>query len=150
MAKALVLFGSTTGNTEYTAETIAKNLKNRGIEVELKNAADADVGELSCDYDALLFGSSTWGDDEIELQEDFASFLESMDGVSLSGKKVGVFGCGDSSYTYFCGAVDVIEEKAGELGGDVVVTSLKIDGDPGDVLTEIQDWADSIAGRIAG
>jgi sulfite reductase alpha subunit-like flavoprotein len=53
-----------------------------------------------------------------------------MDKANLSGKKVAVFGCGDSSYTHFCGAVDVIEEKAAQLGANVVMASLKIDGDP--------------------
>lgn len=96
----------------------------------------------------MLLGSSTWGDDEIEMQEDFAEFYEKMDQVSLDGKKVAVFGCGDRSFEHFCGAADVIEEKVEELGGSLVIESLKIDGDPNDADDDIRDWAAAIAEEV--
>jgi hypothetical protein len=44
-------------------------------------------------FDLYLLGSSTWGEDEIELQEDFEPFYESVNGdLNLSGKKFAVFG----------------------------------------------------------
>ena len=85
---------------------------------------------LADGYDRVLFGSSAWGDGDIELQEDFQPFFEELDEANLSGKKVAVFGCGDAGYTHFCGAVDAIEEKVGQHGADVVAASLKIDGSP--------------------
>jgi len=56
---------------------------------------------------------------------------------------VAVFGCGDSGYTHFCGAVDAIEEKAETLGALLIVGSLKIDGDPD--KNEVVAWAQSVA-----
>ena len=56
-----------------------------------------------------------------------------------------VFGCGDSSYTHFCGAVDAIGQKAKDLGAALVVDGLKIDGDPEDAEGDVQDWAQSAA-----
>jgi hypothetical protein len=38
--------------------------------------------------------------------------------------------------------VDVIEEKAAQLGANIVVDSLKIDGDPDD--GEVRDWAKGV------
>jgi flavodoxin len=68
-----------------------------------------------------------------------------MDKADLSGRKAAVFGCGDSSYTYFCGAVDAIEDKVKELGGELISDGLKIDGDPDDSIEEIKSWAEKIA-----
>jgi len=130
MAKALVVFGSTTGNTESVAEYVAKTLEGEGMSVDVKNVTSVTAAGLADGYDLVVFGSSTWGDDDIELQEDFQPFFEELDKANLSGKKVAVFGCGDASYTHFCGAVDAIEEKVAQLGADVVAASLKIDGSP--------------------
>ncbi len=148
MSNALIVFGSTTGNTESMAEVINDVLEEKEWDMVLKNVDETSVEELTWDYDLLLLGSSTWGDEEIEIQEDFAEFYENMDQISLIGKKVAVFGCGDSSYKHFCGAVDVIEEKVEELGGKLVTVSLKIDGDPDDADEGIKDWAAMVAEQV--
>ncbi len=148
MSTALIIYGSTTGNTESTAETIKGYLEGKGFEVTLTDVGQASIDNLKEAYDVYLLGCSTWGDDEIELQEDFEGFYEAMDsGLDLSGKKFGVFGCGDSSYTYFCGAVDVIEEKVGKLGATVVCESLRIDGDP--ESEEIEEWAQDVVNGLS-
>nr|WP_320013202.1 flavodoxin [uncultured Desulfobulbus sp.] len=148
MAKTLIVYGSTTGNTENTAIEIGNVLGKEGHEVVIQDVSKSKVADLGNGYDLTLLGSSTWGDDEIEFQEDFASFFEEMDNADLKDKKVAVFGCGDSSYTYFCGAVDELQAKVESLGGKVVVESLKIDGDPGDVNDEIVDWAKEVAAAL--
>ncbi|GAB7079774.1 flavodoxin [Megalodesulfovibrio paquesii] len=139
MSKALIVYGSTTGNTESVAEAIAKTLNANGVQAEVKSAADVQPSGLAEGYDVLLFGCSTWGDDEVELQEDFIPLYEDLESAGLKGKKVGVFGCGDSSYTYFCGAVDAIEQKAAELGANIIVGNLKIDGEPDS--GDAENWA---------
>jgi len=139
MEKALVIFGSTTGNTEAVADYVAKALEGEGMQVQVQDAADVSPAGWAEGYDLVLLGCSTWGDDEIELQEDFQPLYDELDKAGLAGRKVAVFGCGDSSYTFFCGAVDAIEERAGEVGAQVVAASLKIDGEPG--KGEAMDWA---------
>ncbi len=147
MSKVLIVYGSTTGNTETTAEYIASVFSDRGFDVTLKDAANASASEFGNGENALtLLGSSTWGDDEIELQDDFVPLFDDMDNVDLSGRKVAVFGCGDSSYTYFCGAVDAIEEKAEKQGASLVGDSLKIDGDPD--RDEVCAWAGKVADAV--
>lgn len=148
MSKTLIVFGSTTGNTESMAEVINDVLEEKGWDTVLKNVDKTSVEELSWDYDLVLLGSSTWGDEEIEIQDDFAEFYASMDEISLVGKKVAVFGCGDSSYEHFCGAVDVIGEKVEALGGKLVAESLKIDGDPDDADDDIKVWAATVAEQV--
>jgi len=148
MAKALIVFGSTTGNTESVAHVIAKAVAENKIEAKVKNVTSLSKSDFSAAYDVFILGSSTWGDDEIELQEDFAEFYETMDDLDLDGKKVAVFGCGDKSYEHFCGAVDAIEGKCKSLGADVVVSGLKIDGDPDDYADDVIDWANSVASSL--
>ena len=143
MSSALIIYGSTTGNTEFTAETIEEALAEASYSVETRNVSDTDVDVFGEAHDLYLLGCSTWGTDEIELQEDFEPFFESMNGsLSLAGKKFAVFGCGDSSYEYFCGAVDVIEERVRKLGASLVCDSLRIDGEPEE--TEINEWAKGV------
>ncbi len=145
MSTALIIYGSTTGNTEAVAHQIGEVMTGKGVSVTVKNVTDAKISELGNGYDLTLLGASTWGDDEIEFQEDFEPFFEEMDSANLKEKKVALFGCGDSSYEYFCGAVDELEEKMEKLEANVVHISLRIDGDPDDVESEIIAWAEEVA-----
>ncbi len=148
MPKALIVYGSTTGNTEIVAEQIGGVLESNGVDVTVKNVTDASVGELGGDYDVTLLGSSTWGDDEIEFQEDFEPFFEELGNADLKDKKVAVFGCGDSSYEFFCGAVDQLDDKVDDMGAKRVNESLRIDGDPSDASDEIDSWAAEVASSL--
>ncbi len=146
MSKVLIVFGSTTGNTESVSDDIAKVLEKNGHNVEIQNAADVSVDGMAESFDAIFLGSSTWGDDEIELQDDFIPIFEDLDKAGLKGKKVAVFGCGDSSYEFFCGAVDVIEEKSEQLGAVMLGDTLKIDGDP--EASEVTAWIEGVMAKL--
>lgn len=147
MASALIVYGSTTGNTEYVADIAGQVLCAAGMSVKKINAAGAEAEALCKDYDLTLFGCSTWGSDSIELQDDFVPLFEHFDRIQAGGKPVAVFGCGDSSYSYFCGAVDAITQKLKELGAHVVDT-LKIDGDPNPEQENIEQWARRVAEAV--
>lgn len=148
MATALIVYGSTTGNTEAVAEQIGKILHDTGMGVTVKNVTDTRVEELGAGYDLTVLGSSTWGDGDIEFQEDFAPFFDELDSASLKGKKVAVFGCGDSSYEHFCGAVDMLEEKMHNLGANLLNEPLRIDGYPEDAAPDIIAWSREITEKL--
>lgn len=145
MSKVLIVYGSTTGNTEYVAEVVGGILGKSGHDVVVKNVTDTKVSELGEGCDLTLLGVSTWGDEEIEFQEDFDPFYQDMDDARLEGKKVALFGCGDSSYEHFCGAVVLLRQKVEALSADLVNEPLLIDGDPSVVRSEIEEWAEEIA-----
>jgi flavodoxin short chain len=96
----------------------------------------------------VLFGCSTWGSDDIELQDDFIPLFEAFDSIGASGVKTAVFGCGDEDYTHFCGAVDAITDKLNSLGSKVVGDKLKINGDPGDSAEAIKTWGQGVIAAI--
>ena len=148
MSSALVVYGSTTGNTEYVAQVVAEVLGDKGYEVKVMDVSSAQAQGLCDGYDLVLFGCSTWGDDSIELQDDFVPLFDDFESINAQGKKTAVFGCGLTDYEYFCGAVDAIEEKLKDMGAQVLDT-LKIDGEPQSEKDEITSWAQGVAARAA-
>lgn len=137
MEKAIIIYGSSTGNTEKLAQFLAKELEQR-FSVTIKDVIDTQPQDM-LDKDIVILGSSTWYDGE--LQEDFQEFYEVMDTVDLNGKKAAVFGAGDSSWEQFCRAVDILEEKVAEINGRLVVPGFKWDGDIYEqAATEIKEW----------
>ena len=116
-----IFFGSTMGTTEAVAADIAKQL---GVaDADVHNVADTPAGEVQ-KYDLLVLGSSTWGAGE--LQDDWYGFLDQLKAQDLSGKKVALFGCGDSgSYPdTFCDAVGLIYDGLQQSSGSTKVTSI--------------------------
>jgi len=148
MKSTLIVYGSTTGNTENMAEIIGKALQNEGFKPQIRDVVGTSPGDLVGGYDMILFGCPAYGDDEIELQEDFAEFFEKFDGIDQSGRKFAVFAPGDRSYPYFCGSVDVIEERIKELGGELLTDGLKVEGNPNDAVDEIIYWCQQLAKSV--
>ena len=117
MGKTAIIYGSTTGSTEDIAGRIASKL----------NIAQGDIYEISkvtadtvAGYDTLLLGSSTWGSGD--LQDDWYDGIETLKGADLAGKKIALFGCGDSS-SYsdtFCSALGTIYNDLKDSGATFV------------------------------
>lgn len=146
MSKLLVAYGSLTGNTTDVAGWITETLQAEGHEAEMIDCADLSSTNAMCEpYDLIVFGSPTYGEDPCEVQEDFEPVLDALESTGVKGKKVAVFGTGDSSYPYFCGAVDMIVERVNECGGNLVVESLKIDDPHDDEEDAIRAWAKGVA-----
>ena len=113
MATVNVVFGSTTGETERYANIIAEALGVTAVAV-----GDADLDTYGADV--LLLGSSTWGYGD--LQDDWAAGIDLLDAVDLAGKKVGLFGCGDSIgfADTFANALGTLADKVTERGGTLI------------------------------
>jgi len=113
MAKIGIFYGSTEGNTEEVAEKIQEAL---GSDVaDLYNVDSASAEDIE-KYDIVIFGASTW---EIgELQEDWETFIDVLDDIDFSGKKVGFFGLGDADGypDTFVDAPGIIYERIADKG----------------------------------
>ncbi|HRW62623.1 MAG TPA: flavodoxin [Bacteroidales bacterium] len=88
-----IFYGSTTGNTEKIAEKIKENLSPGLIDIyNVKTATQEDVEK----YENVILGASTWG--KGVLQSDFEHFLYNiLKKANLKGKKIAIFGTGDSA-----------------------------------------------------
>jgi flavodoxin I len=149
MPEAILIYGSTTGNTETLSGSVVKGLERGGVEVTVKNVVDADVNELA-DYDLIVFGCSTWW--EGELQDDFVPFYHQMANISLKGKKAAVFGPGDKKNypDTFCKAVDILEDRLKECGAQIVIEGFKVDGDVVAASEEAEVWGEKVAASVNG
>lgn len=117
MKRTAIFYGSTTGTTESIANLIAEKLGVSQADVR-------DVSTMTSDmvngYDVLLLGTSTWGDGE--LQDDWYDGVKLLKELDLSGKLVGLFGCGDSeSYPdTFCDGIGIIYENLKGTGCEFI------------------------------
>ncbi|KAL9139747.1 flavodoxin [Amphidinium carterae] len=103
-----LLYSTQTGNTEEAASIISEAT---GLEVTVVDDLEAaDLGS----YDGLIVGCPTWntGADEYRSGTAWDDLLDDIRGLSLSGKPVAVFGCGDSqSYgDNFCDGIEELHE----------------------------------------
>ena len=88
MAKVLVVYVSTTGNTEKMANAIADGAKGAGADVSLKTVSEASVSELG-NYDVIAFGSPAMGAEvleEAEMEPFFSEAKKSLYSVLMIGE----------------------------------------------------------------
>tara|TARA_Y100001968_G_scaffold330528_1_gene382662 strand:- start:3643 stop:4164 length:522 start_codon:yes stop_codon:yes gene_type:complete len=116
-----IYFATTTGKTEDIAERLHGML---GSADAPKDLADVDdVSELA-NLDAIICGIPTWntGADSERSGTAWDSMLEDIGNLSLSGKKVAIFGLGDSStYTEnFCDAMEELHSYFVKAGASMV------------------------------
>ena len=122
MSKTIVVYGSSTGTCESIAQTLGEKLGADVIDVAKLTVADVQGA------DNLVLGTSTWGAGE--MQDDWYDGVKVLKEAGLSGKKVAVFGCGDSS-SYsdtFCGGMKELYDAAKEAGATMVGDDVPTDG----------------------
>jgi len=114
-------FTTTTGHTEEVADAIKENLGD--AVTDPIDASDVEAADLAA-YDSLIIGSPTWntGADTARSGTAWDELLEDVKGMDMSGKKVAVFGCGDSvAYSdYFCDALEEVHSAFSEAGATMV------------------------------
>ncbi len=121
MKKIGLFYGSSSGNTQRVAGVIARELGiDKGDVFDIAKATP----ELLAGYHLLVLGSSTWGLGD--LQDDWEGFIKRFERMNLEGKKVAVFGTGDSS-SYpdtFCESVGIIADAAEKAGAALIGTGM--------------------------
>ncbi|MDR0484589.1 MAG: flavodoxin-like domain-containing protein [Alphaproteobacteria bacterium] len=127
MKNILIIYGSTTGNSENIAYLVQVILKDR-FKVSVKNCIDLPNGFLFTeDIDIYILCTSTWGIDPASLQEDFEIFWHHANKTTLANKKFILLGLGDKYYPFFAIAVDILKASILEHKGIIVDNPLKID-----------------------
>ena len=130
-----IFYGSSNGTTEEVAQLIGSKLGVDGADIH--NISSASANDLE-NYECLLLGSSTWGSGD--LQDDWFDFVNELKKANIAGKKVALFGCGDSA-TFsdtFCDAIGTLYQEV--IAKDcVVVGSVDTDGYSFDESTAVVD-----------
>lgn len=148
--KVLLIYATNSGGTQMASQTVSDTLTKLGHTVAMKDVRDANPEELDS-FEMILFASPSWDYEGKEGQphEDYLPFIEKFKDNQLKDKQFAILGLGDSSYSHFCGAVDVLTEFVQKLGGKMKTESLKIDGfyfDQEKNTKLIQEWANKLGG----
>jgi len=113
-AKVGVFFGSSTGNTEHAADLITQEI---GSDAQGPYDIDTIKGGISSEfmkYDALVVGTPTWNTgadrERSGTSWDEIYYGEMQEDLTISGKKVAVFGLGDQ-----CSYAENYADASGEL-----------------------------------
>ena len=148
MRSVLIVYATSTGNTELLAEAIHDHLDRSHYNVDMKtfDFDPIDVNEFH-KYDAILVGTYTWDDGELPYEVE--DFYEELEDVDLTGKIFGVFGSADSFYDTYGGAIDLIADRLKTLKANLVPERLKVDLEPNkkDIL-RCQAFADEVCTMI--
>ncbi len=138
--KVAVIYSSQSGNTEMMAQAINEGLLAEGAESVLFSASNFDVKKAN-DYDRLVFGSPSMGDEEID--QDFMDPLFSNLEPNLGGKEIAMFGSygwGDGQF------LRSWMQRAQDSNAIVLNEGLLINYTPdSDGLTECQNFGKSLA-----
>jgi flavodoxin short chain len=89
MAKVGIIYWSGTGNTEKMAELIGQGAREAGAEVACKEVSAASQDELA-NYDIVVFGSPSMGDEVVE-ESEMEPFVSAAK-PGLKGRRVALFG----------------------------------------------------------
>ena len=117
-----IYFATTTGKTEDVADRIHDLLPAC---VQPKDLADVgNVSDEFSSHEAIICGIPTWntGADTERSGTVWDSLLEDIGSLNLAGKKVAIFGLGDSS-SYgdnFCDAIEELHDFFKQAGADMV------------------------------
>lgn len=149
--KMLIAYATYSSSTE-SASKVIESVLSQSHEVTRKNIKEVIPDELH-NYDVILFGSPSWWNRSKDGQphEFFLEFMDSMQGKRVE-KPFAIFGNGDSAYTHFTGAVDVLEQFVDYLGGKKIAPSLRIDGyyfdQPGNEKL-VKEWAETVHSKLS-
>ncbi|MBN2348357.1 MAG: flavodoxin [Bacteroidales bacterium] len=90
MSRVGVFYGSTSGSCETISRLIQHEFN--GIHVQRHDIFKTSAEQIE-QYDYLIFGISTWGNGA--MQEDWQNFLNEINFLNLTKKKIALFGLGD-------------------------------------------------------
>jgi flavodoxin I len=116
MTRVGIFFGSTEGNTERVVNQIQKLF---GEDAELHNVNSSSADDMQ-PYPNLILACPTW---EIgQLQEDWDAFIDEIENVDYTGKKVTYLGLGDADGypDTFLDAMGIIHDRIKDKGATFV------------------------------
>jgi flavodoxin I len=121
VAKTGIFYASAGGNTTKIAEALKEAFEVDDDDFILMESDFDDISQFD-DYDVLFLGSSTWGQGDVHFSWVDALFEITSQSVSFAGKKVALFGAGDSKKhkEHFCSALGKLYEVFKNGGAQIV------------------------------
>ncbi len=141
--RILIVYATNSGSTFLVAQTLSFILSKKH-RITVQKAEETQAEDFSR-YDGVLLGTPSW---KVEGHEGYPlpamlALLRAAEGADCSRTWFALFGCGDSSYTYLCGALNVVQEFVDAMHGRQVTEPLKIDGyyfDLPRTRAQVEEW----------
>ncbi|WP_087972520.1 flavodoxin domain-containing protein [Oceanobacillus rekensis] len=129
MNKVLILYASSTGNTEMMTEAMVSYLESQRYYVVMKSFEFDSINiEELLNYDLVLIGTHSADDGEIPFEAEH--FYDELNDINLKDRLIGVFGSGESFYDVFCESIEIMGDRLEYLGARLVPTRLKVELEP--------------------
>ncbi len=133
----LILYGSTTGNTEKLAKYIACEL-SKSYNIKIHNVCNLNYPyNIDNKFNLVILCCSTWGIEPACLQEDFEYWCVNINKDSLCNKLFTIFALGDSYYPYFAYSYDILKNFLEQNKGILATKGLKIQDPWENLLNQI-------------
>ena len=148
-----VIYGSTSGHTEYVVDRVVEQLKDIAPQLggEVQRAEKAQPEDL-LKGDMLVLGSGSWNTGSVEGQLNphmHALLKVRAAGVDLQGRKVALIGLGDERYHFTVGCLTHFEEFVRTHNGTLVEPALRIVNEPYGQEEAMTEWAKHLASLIS-
>lgn len=141
-----VLFGSRTGNAEFTAQDVAKRSEKYGLIADPIALDDISLDDL-VNAERILVICSTYGEGELpDNAQTLWDALSATDAPRLDNSHFAVLALGDRSYSTFCQAGKTWDAKFHELGATRVADRVDCDVDYFDAA---EQWMESVLPTIS-
>ena len=140
--KILILYSTFTGNTQEAASALHEILREELPEhaYALANVRDIPIKKI-LEYPVVIFGTSTWEDENSPDTEKFISALREIV-PDFSRITFALFGLGDSAFLNFCAAVPLVRDALILCHARVYKEIFTIDGYPTQEATkDLGVWA---------
>lgn len=143
-----LVYGTYSNSTALAAQDLQVELEKLGHSILLLQAQEL-TPEVLAKSSFLILASPSWdyNGEQGMPHEDFTQFHQQHPDLQLSGLPFAVMGLGDSSFTYFCGAVDHLTKWFTQYGAKSMIDSLKIDQyyiDENAAKEAIAGWAQAL------
>lgn len=154
--RALLTYATNSSGTQQVAEIIGQVLRAAGHDLTIHRADEPGADDFGA-YDFVILGSCTWerfeGKKRLDgqLQQHMYNLVQTMNGQKFPKKKFAVYGLGDTGYTHFCAAADHLEKFVQDLGGELVVPTMRIEGfffELDKNRQAAENWAKKVAAAI--
>ncbi len=150
MTSPTIIYGSTSGHTEYVVDMIIAALAEKGVTAAKVRAEQAEQKDVEA-AGPLVLASSTWNTGNAEGQLNphmFALLLDRAKGAKLNGRPVACVALGDERYRYRANAAVHMEAYVKSHGGVELCPTLKILNEPFGQEKAVQAWSDDLFHKL--
>jgi sulfite reductase (NADPH) flavoprotein alpha-component len=125
----LIMYGSQSGSAEGLAKGMGKQATGKGFEPRVMELNDHIKVDLTKEENLVII-TSTWGEgDPPDNALEFWNFIKADSAPKLANLRYSVLALGDTSYSEFCGAGKIFDDRLAALGAKRFLDRIDCDVD---------------------